>query len=198
MKRISALLLSAVLLFAVCSATSCGNASVSGKYTVEMALRGYDGVVTIELDADEAPLTVENFINLVKEGHYDGMAIVRAQVGFVIQSNSGTGVKPLKGEFRSNNVDNNLKHKRGTISMARSNDKNSATDAFFICLDDSTASSLDGDYAGFGNVVSGMEIIDALVKDIKLSMYYPDSYYGGYMGFLQEQYYPIIEYIRVK
>ncbi len=134
---------------------------------VAIDFEGY-GTVTLALDADAAPLTVENFISLAESGFYDGLTIHRIQNDFVIQGgdpehngNGGSGT-PLKGEFSSNGITNDLHHYRGAISMARrSNDNDSASSQFFICLSDCTA-PLDGKYAGFGYVVDGFDVVQAI------------------------------------
>ena len=119
-----------------------------------------------ELYEDVAPKTVENFLNLVKEEFYDGLIFHRVIFGFVIQGGDpkGTGEggskNDIKGEFKLNGVDNPIKHERGTISMARAQDYNSGSSQFFIVQSDSTF--LDGDYAGFGHVTSGMDIVDTI------------------------------------
>lgn len=161
--------------------TGCGNATVeteeekeqaeaylSGKHYVVMNVQDY-GSISLELDADEAPITVTNFINLVKEGFYDGLTFHRIIDGFMIQggdpNHDGTGGsgKTIKGEFAQNNVENNISHIRGTISMARSSAFNSASSQFFIVQEDSLF--LDGAYAGFGHVTEGMEIVDQICED---------------------------------
>lgn len=124
------------------------------------------GVMKLELYPETAPITVENFINLAKEGFYDGLTFHRIISGFMIQGGDplGTGMggseKNIKGEFASNGVKNDLSHKRGVISMARSMDKNSASSQFFICHADAT--SLDGDYAAFGMMTEGFDVLDRL------------------------------------
>ena len=127
------------------------------------------GVISVELDGDTAPITVQNFMDLANEGFYDGLTFHRIIDGFMIQggdpNHNGTGgsEKTIKGEFSANGVENNISHTRGTISMARSSDMDSASSQFFIVQTDST--SLDGQYAGFGHVTSGMEIVDQICKD---------------------------------
>lgn len=126
--------------------------------------------IKLELDPASAPITVENFLSLVKEGFYDGLTFHRIIPGFMIQGGdpAGTGAggsgKPIKGEFRTNGVNNPIKHVRGVISMARTMDPDSATSQFFIMHRD--APHLDGQYAAFGHVVEGIETVDeiALVK----------------------------------
>ena len=125
------------------------------------------GVIEIELDAAAAPLTVANFEKLVRAGFYDGLIFHRVISGFMIQGGDPTGtgmgdgrLGKIKGEFRSNGVDNKISHERGVISMARTNVKDSATSQFFICHGD--ASFLDGDYAAFGKLTDGYDVLDAI------------------------------------
>lgn len=125
-------------------------------------------VIRIELDASAAPLTVENFEKLVKEGFYDGLTFHRIIPGFMIQGGDpdGTGMGGpgygIKGEFASNGWDNPIKHTRGVISMARSMMPNSAGSQFFIMHED--APHLDGNYAAFGKVVDGIEVVDEIAS----------------------------------
>ena len=130
---------------------------------VEMTFDGY-GTVTLELNTAAAPITATHFLDLVRSGYYDGTSIIRVQVGFVIQGGRGAGAEKIKGEFSSNGVSNPIKHKRGTLSMARSTDPDSASDQFFICLNDSSASQLDGNYAAFGSVTDGFDVLDKIVN----------------------------------
>lgn len=126
------------------------------------------GSVVIELYPDIAPNTVNNFISLVKSGFYDNNSFHRLVPGFVLQGGDpdGTGTGgpgySIKGEFENNGFENNLKHTEGVISMARSQDNDSAGSQFFICLD--TASNLDGSYAAFGKVIDGMDNVKAIEK----------------------------------
>lgn len=142
--------------------------NLSGKHHVEIRIKDY-GTVKVELDADTAPITVENFLRLAEDGFYDGLTFHRIIDGFMIQGGdpegNGTGGsgQTIKGEFASNGVENSISHVRGTISMARSRDADSASSQFFIVQSDSTY--LDGDYAGFGTVTEGMEIVDQICKD---------------------------------
>ena len=124
------------------------------------------GGFTIELMKEYAPATVENFVNLVEEGFYDGLIFHRVIAGFMAQGGDPTGTGMggsgvnIPGEFRSNGFGaNTLKHERGVISMARSMNKDSASSQFFICFED--APHLDGEYAAFGKVVEGMEVVDS-------------------------------------
>lgn len=134
---------------------------------VEMDFGEY-GKIVVKVDGEQAPKTAKNFVKLVKSGFYDGLTIFRAQNNFVIQGGRDDSVdlKPIKGEFESNGVANNISHLRGVISMARGNDPNSATSQFFITLADSAAYSLDGSYAGFGYVVEGMEVVDKIAEEL--------------------------------
>ena len=122
--------------------------------------------IKLELYPEIAPITVENFEKLVKDGFYDGLIFHRVIRGFMIQGGcpQGTGTGGpgwhFKGEFAKNGVKNDLKHTRGVISMARSMDPNSAGSQFFIMHED--APHLDGSYAAFGKVVEGMDVVDAI------------------------------------
>ena len=142
---------------------------LSGTHHVEIQVKDY-GTIAVELDADTAPITVTNFVNLAKEGFYDNLTFHRIMDGFMIQggdpNGDGTGGadKTIKGEFSSNGVENEISHTRGTISMARAQDPDSASSQFFIVQEDSDY--LDGNYAAFGHVTSGMEIVDQICKDV--------------------------------
>ena len=122
----------------------------------------------LELYPKIAPITVQNFVDLATSGFYDGLTFHRIYSGFMIQGGdpkgNGTGGsdKTIKGEFKENNVENNLSHTRGVISMARSNDMDSASSQFFIVHNDSAAASLDGKYAAFGKLTEGFDVLDAL------------------------------------
>lgn len=124
--------------------------------------------IRIELYPETAPITVENFIKLVQDGFYDGLTFHRVIPGFMIQGGcpNGTGTGGpgwhIKGEFASNGVENPLKHTRGVISMARAMDPDSAGSQFFIMHQD--APHLDGQYAAFGHVVEGMDVVDAIAS----------------------------------
>ena len=132
---------------------------------VKIEMENGDSIV-IRLYPEVAPITVENFKNLVSENYYAGIIFHRVISGFMIQGGDPTGTgmggskKTIKGEFRSNGVKNELSHKRGVISMARTNAPNSASSQFFICHADATF--LDGNYAAFGEVVEGIETVDAI------------------------------------
>lgn len=142
---------------------------LSGTHHAEIQIKEY-GTITVELDADAAPITVTNFVNLAKDGFYDGLTFHRIMDGFMIQggdpNGDGTGGadETIKGEFASNGVENEISHTRGTISMARAQDPDSASSQFFIVHEDSTY--LDGDYTAFGHVTSGIEVVDQICKDV--------------------------------
>jgi peptidyl-prolyl cis-trans isomerase B (cyclophilin B) len=166
MKR---LILLAVSLLMLCG---CGSGKYgSGLHHVEIDIQDY-GTIALELDADTAPISVQNFCSLAKDGFYNGLTFHRVISGFMIQGGdpngdgSGGSDKTITGEFSENGVENNISHVRGTISMARSNDYNSASSQFFIVQQDSTY--LDGQYAAFGHVTSGMEIVDAICADTQV------------------------------
>ena len=139
-----------------------------GDYTVELKIKDY-GTITLELDSDTAPITVENFVTLARDGFYDGLTFHRIIENFMIQGGDPEGTdfggsdKEIEGEFSSNGYINNLKHTRGAISMARSKAPNSASSQFFIVHKDSP--HLNGDYACFGYVTKGMNIVDKICAD---------------------------------
>lgn len=126
------------------------------------------GIIDIELNEEVAPITCENFKKLVKEGFYNGLTFHRVIPGFMIQGGcpDGTGMGgpgwSIKGEFAANGVKNDLKHTRGVLSMARSMMPNSAGSQFFIMHED--APHLDGQYAAFGKVVEGMDVVDEIAQ----------------------------------
>ena len=140
----------------------------TGKHHAEIVVKNYR-TIALELDADVAPITVENFAKLVNAGFYNGLTFHRIISGFMIQGGdplgNGTGgsSKTIKGEFASNGVKNSISHVRGTISMARSSMPNSASSQFFIVHKDSTF--LDGQYAAFGTVTSGMDVVDKICAE---------------------------------
>lgn len=144
---------------------------LTGTYAISIEVKDY-GTIEATLDAAIAPITVTNFVNLAKQGFYDGLTFHRIIEGFMIQGGDpeGTGMggsgKNIKGEFAKNGVKNNLSHKRGVISMARSAMPNSASSQFFIVHQDSTY--LDGSYAAFGTVTSGMDVVDRICEATKV------------------------------
>lgn len=140
---------------------------LSGKHNIEIEIENY-GTIALTLDADIAPVTVTNFIDLVKEGFYNGLTFHRIIDGFMIQGGDPLGIgiggsdRNIQGEFAQNGIENNLAHTRGVISMARSYLPDSASSQFFIMHQD--APHLDGAYAAFGQVTSGIEVVDAICE----------------------------------
>lgn len=139
-------------------------------YYVAMSIKYY-GIIIVKLDAKAAPITVKNFVKLVREDFYDGLTFHRVIDGFMIQGGdpdaNGTGGsdEEIYGEFLLNGYNNPIKHERGVISMARSNNPNSASSQFFICNANSeNVYGLDGSYAAFGHVIEGMEVVDEITS----------------------------------
>ncbi len=194
-----------LVLFCIIGITACGKGEVpsaetessteesylTGKHQIEIHVKD-KGIIYAELDADSAPITVTNFIQLAESNFYDGLTFHRVIDGFMIQGGDpqgdGYGGSDTKivGEFPNNGVDNPLKHTRGAISMARSMIPDSASSQFFIVHEDSP--HLDGDYAVFGYVTEGMEIVDAICKEVSEQ---------GLSGVLPKEKQPVIESILV-
>ena len=158
-----------IVLFAVRGKKESTEAiDAAGKHHIEIQVKDY-GTIKAELDGDTAPITVANFLKLAESGFYDGLTFHRIIDGFMIQGGdpkgNGTGGadKTIKGEFSQNGVENKLSHVRGTLSMARSQDMDSASSQFFIVQSDCTY--LDGQYAAFGTVTEGMDLVDKICKD---------------------------------
>ncbi|WP_333643847.1 peptidylprolyl isomerase [Parolsenella catena] len=147
--------------------TSASGEYASGTHHATIEVEGY-GAIKLELDADVAPVTVANFAKLAGEGFYDGLTFHRVIEGFMVQggdpNGNGTGGSDEKivGEFSDNGHPNSISHVRGTISMARSQAYNSASSQFFIMQADTP--SLDGQYAAFGHVTEGMDVVDAMCE----------------------------------
>ena len=183
MKKLMTILLAAALTL---SLTACSETSVVGFTTVthekqeaaeqtdsvgihhaEIEIADY-GTITVELDGDTAPITVQNFMDLANDGFYDGLTFHRIIAGFMMQggdpNGNGTGgsENSIKGEFSANGVENDLSHTRGAISMARAQAYDSASSQFFICHADSEF--LDGQYACFGYVTDGLDVVDAVCE----------------------------------
>lgn len=164
---------------------------LSGKHHVEITVKDY-GTISVELDADAAPISVTNFVKLAEEGFYDGLTFHRIIDGFMIQGGDplGTGMggsdETIKGEFSANGVENNLSHTRGAISMARAQNYDSARSQFFIVHEDSTF--LDGQYACFGYVTEGIEVVDAICEAVPVT----DN-----NGTVEKANQPVIESIKV-
>lgn len=143
---------------------------MADKHHVSIEIAEY-GTITLELDSTAAPITVKNFMFLADMGFYDGLTFHRIIKNFMIQggdpNHNGTGGsdKRIKGEFAVNGVNNPISHKRGVISMARSMAYDSASSQFFICHKDSTF--LDGQYAAFGVVTDGIDVVDAIVNSVR-------------------------------
>lgn len=139
----------------------------AGNCFADIEIQDY-GTITVQLDRTSAPITTENFIKLAESGFYDGLTFHRIMEGFMMQGGDpeGTGMggsdQTIVGEFSANGYDNDLSHTRGAISMARSADYDSASSQFFIVHQDSTF--LDGEYAVFGYVTEGMEIVDQICE----------------------------------
>lgn len=167
----------AVILMLILSSVGCAkkNAEVDIKNNPLVTIEMEDGSkMKVELYPKVAPNTVNNFISLVQRGYYDGLIFHRVIPGFMIQGGDpqGTGVGgpgySIKGEFTNNKFNNDLKHERGVISMARSPQSyDSAGSQFFIMVED--APGLDGDYASFGKVIEGMEVADKIVLSLRNS-----------------------------
>ena len=157
-------IISFTLLFFLClSLVSCKKS----KPVVCINVEEY-GKIYVELDPNEAPKTVENFLKLINKKFYDGLTFHRIMPVFMIQGGdpngdgSGGSKDKVKGEFSANGYENNIKHTRGTISMARSTDYNSASSQFFIVH--KTNKELDGQYAAFGHVIKGMNVVDEIAE----------------------------------
>ncbi len=164
-------LLPLVLVLLLCL-TGCGSDQYrSGLHHAEIDVEVY-GTISLELDADTAPISVENFCSLAEDGFYNGLTFHRIISGFMIQGGdpngdgSGGSDETIHGEFSANGTENNISHVRGTISMARSDDYDSASSQFFIVHEDSP--SLDGQYAAFGHVTEGMDVVDAICENTQV------------------------------
>ena len=130
---------------------------------VQIVIRDY-GTVSLELDATAAPITVQNFLDLAGSGFYDGLTFHRIMDGFMIQGGQGGAAQSIKGEFEANGVPNDISHVRGVISMARAQAPDSGSSQFFIVHQDSPFR--DGQYAAFGHVTDGMDVVDAIERDV--------------------------------
>ena len=176
MKKKIALLMLLVMSFMLVSLTftSCGKYKATHYVTIE--IKDY-GTIELELYGNEAPITVENFVKLANSGFYEGLTFHRIISGFMIQgggydvSDNDMNAPSIKGEFKSNGIKNRIKHERGVISMARAEDKDSASSEFFIMHEE--APHLDGEYAAFGRVTSGMEVVDKICAEV------PQGYNGA-------------------
>lgn len=173
MKKCLALTLGFCLLFVL---AACGQGGKKFEETSEVTdyvkiVTDGDKDIIVKLEPDKAPITVKNFQDLVAKGFYNGLTFHRIVPGFVVQggdpSGDGTGGPGyyIKGEFPANGVNNDLKHEVGTLSMARSQAFDSAGSQFFICLTREQCQHLDGQYAAFGQVIQGMDVVEQMVKD---------------------------------
>lgn len=164
---------------------------LTGVYKAEISIKDY-GIITIEMDADKAPITVTNFVQLVESGFYDGLTWHRIIDGFMMQGGDPTGTgfggsdNEIKGEFEANGIANDQSHTRGAVSMARSQAMDSASSQFFIVHQDSDF--LDGQYACFGYVTDGMDVVDQICEDTPVE----DS-----NGTVLPENQPVIEYIKI-
>jgi peptidyl-prolyl cis-trans isomerase B (cyclophilin B) len=173
MKKKVVLFVLLLLIFPFFVACDSGEKDIfSEKIRVNIEVNNY-GTMELELYPDVAPITVDNFVSLVKKGFYDGLTFHRIMDGFMIQGGDPTGTgqggldKKIKGEFLANGIENDLKHERGVISMARAgSDYNSASCQFFIVHKDRP--DIDGHYAAFGKVIKGIEVVDQIVKNTKV------------------------------
>lgn len=169
MKRLNRAI-AALAVFAAVLFVLSGCKKSEDKIKVKMDVRDY-GTIYLELYPDEAPITVANFVKLANEHFYDGLTFHRIISGFMIQGGDpehngmGGSDENIKGEFKLNGVENNISHIRGTISMGRTQfDYNSASSQFFIVHKDSTG--LDGQYAAFGRVTEGIEVVDKICESV--------------------------------
>lgn len=202
MKILKRIISSAIIASMLIISTSCIKYEVAettpttakegiGIHHVELDVENY-GTICMELDGDTAPVTVQNFLDLAESGFYNGLTFHRIMDGFMIQGGDpdgngmgGSGTN-IVGEFTNNGVENDIHHYRGVVSMARATDYNSASSQFFIVQTDSLF--LDGNYAGFGHVTSGMEYVDAICANTPVT---DDN------GTVMDGYKPVITEVRV-
>ncbi|MBE6718678.1 MAG: peptidylprolyl isomerase [Ruminococcaceae bacterium] len=191
-KKIIAILIVTISVFCLFSCSK-SNGLEHESYTIEIEIEDY-GTITAVLDAKTAPITVKNFITLAEDGFYNGIVFHRIIEGFMMQGGdpdgdglSNNGTATIKGEFSANGVKNEISHLRGTLSMARlGNDYDSASTQFFIMHQDDVR--LDGEYAAFGRVTKGIEIVDKICEEAVVT----DS-----NGTVHKDYRPVIKEIRV-
>ena len=190
MKKLIVILLAALVMMTALS--GCGDKTWTGKHQVEIVIKDY-GTVTLEIDADKAPATASNFLNLAKKGFYNNLTIYRAIEGFAIyggdpnKNGTGTSGTTIPGEFTSNGYNNPLSNVRGAIGMARGINKDSASCQFYIMVGDATY--LDGDFAVFGSVISGMEVVDRIASTVPVT---------GSDGHITVDNQPVISSMKVK
>lgn len=193
--KLSALALVLTIMLGLCGCESGllyeKDEKLYGTHTAIITIKDF-GEVKVELYGDIAPVTVANFVKLVNKGFYNGLTFHRVIEDYMIQGGdpngdgSGNSATRIYGEFKNNGFENNLKHEKGVISMARSRDYNGASCQFFIMLGDEPR--LDGDYAAFGKVIEGMDVIEAVAKSVETV---------GYNGEINEDEQPIIEKIEI-
>lgn len=202
MKKICALILAFILIIALAGCKNQKNkeektikeekTEIVKDYNIVIKIKDY-GTIEATLDGKAAPITVKNFVSLINEKFYDGLTFHRIIKGFMIQGGdpmgNGTGGSDnnIKGEFKANGYNNPISHQRGVLSMARSQDYNSASSQFFIMQKDNT--SLDGQYAAFGKVTKGIEIVDKICDNVKVE---------NNNGTVKDKNQPIITSIRIK
>ena len=161
---------------------------------IEIKVVGYETPIILVLDQYNTPKTVKNFVSLVEKGFYDGLTFHRIIKDFMIQGGDDSHLpeeeqaKTIPGEFLANGFRNFIDHKRGVISMARATDRNSASSGFFIC--DADSPHLDGEYAAFGYVLSGLHTVDKIVKDTR-------RFTGENGQIADKSKQPVIEYIKI-
>ena len=184
MKKVGLFLL---LIITCIGLVGCEKDYTKGKHYVEISVKDY-GKIELELDADVAPITVSNFMKLVNQKFYDGTKFHRIIYGFMIQGGAPKDdnvPETIVGEFSKNGHENNILHERGVISMARANDMDSASSQFFIVHQDSP--HLNGNYAAFGHVTSGMNVVDKIAQVTTIA---------GTDGMVADENQPVIEYIK--
>ena len=189
MKRTLTILL--VLVLALSLFSGCGDKTWNGKHDVEITVKNF-GTIKLEINADEAPATASNFLNLAKKGFYNNLTIYRAIDGFAIyggdpnKNGTGSSGTTIPGEFRSNGYNNPLSNTRGAIGMARGVNKDSASCQFYILQNDATY--LDGDFAVFGKVTEGMDVVDAIAASVSVT---------GSDGHITKENQPVISSVKV-
>lgn len=189
MKKLIILLLAAVLMLSLfgCGKEPTGSIDAGTVYYADIVIEDY-GTITVELDQSAAPITVENFVNLANSGFYNGLTFHRIIEGFMMQGGASENPpESIVGEFSSNGYENPLKHTKGAISMARTQIPDSASSQFFIVHEDSP--HLDGDYACFGYVIEGIEIVDEICETVIPS---------GDNGAIAEEDQPVIASITIR